>query len=267
MTFPERLKQLRLDAGLSQAELGKLVGVSRNAVSQWEAGTTDPSTRRLPALAMALKVPIDQLIANSPAYEDRIVEAATRLFDRLGYDETTVDVICAAADVAQHEFDALFTSKEELLYAVLHTYNDRTFDDMRRLPARYGNVLDRLKYLLHLYYAHDLNQLKLTAALHAYSWRWTEVRERENQRQLSDHHDAVVGILEDAAASGELRRGNFRSASELIFAAYTYGLRKAVFNSYDADRLIAHLEPQLLVILKGLGYSGSSEAPRPEGDC
>jgi hypothetical protein len=64
----------------------------------------------------------------------------------------------------------------------------------------------------------------------------------------------VTGILEDAVAAGELRHGNFRAASELIFAAYTYALRKAVFSGHDADKLINHLEPQLMVVLQGLGY-------------
>jgi len=261
VTFAERLKQFRLSAGLSQTDLGKLAGVSRNAVSQWEAGTTEPSTRRLQAIAMALRVPVDHLIATAPDYEDRSVEAATRLFDRLCYDQTTVDVVCAAADVSRHEFDALFADKDELLYAVLRAYNDRTFNDLRRIPAHYGTALDRLKYLLHLYYVHDLNRLRLTAALHAYSWRWNEVRERANQRQFSEHHEAVVAILDEAAAAGELRHGNFRAASELIFAAYTYCLRRALFAAYDADRLIAHLEPQLMLILKGLGYGAAKSGP------
>jgi hypothetical protein len=40
----------------------------------------------------------------------------------------------------------------------------------------------------------------------------------------------------------------------LIFAAYTYALRKAVFSGQDADKLINRLEPQLMVVLQGLGY-------------
>jgi transcriptional regulator with XRE-family HTH domain len=254
VSFPDKLKQLRKDAGLSQAKLGKRLGVTRNAVSQWEAGATEPSTKHLRKLAAALGAPLDQLVESTPAYEDEIITAATRLFDRLGYDKTSIEVICAAADVSQHEFDALFASKDELLYRVLTAYNERTFDDLRRIPAKYGTVVDRLKYLLHLYYVHDLAHLKLTAALHAYSWRWSEMRERDNQRQLSDHHDAVIAILEDAVGAGELHHGNFRAASELIFAAYTYALRKAVFSGHDADKLIAHLEPQLMVVLQGLGY-------------
>lgn len=36
--FPERIKQLRKEAGLSQSQLAELVGVSKAAVSCWETG-------------------------------------------------------------------------------------------------------------------------------------------------------------------------------------------------------------------------------------
>lgn len=266
VSFTETLKRLRLDAGLTQADLAKMLGVTRNAVSQWEAGTTQPATKHLPKLATILKVPLDHLVASTPAYEERIIETATRMFDRLGYDETSIEAVCAAADVSLPEFDAIFKSKDELLYRVLTAYNDRTFDSLRRIPAKYGDVLSRLRYLLHLYYVHDLDHIKLTAALHAYSWRWSETRERDNQRQLSEHHDAVVAILEQGVNEGELRHGSFRAASELIFAAYTYALRQAVFNGYDPDKLINHLEPQLKIILAGLGYRANRDTARPDDD-
>jgi len=262
VSFSEKLKQLRLDAALPQAELGKMLGVTRNAVSQWEAGRTQPATKHLHKLATIFRVPLDHLISSTPAYEDRIIEAATRMFDRLGYEETSIEMVSAAADVTPGEFDAIFQSKDELLYRVLTAYNDRTFDNLRRIPAKYGNVLSRLRYLLHLYYVHDLDHIRLTAALHSYSWRWSEMRERDNQRQLSDHHEAVLAILEQGVTDGELRHGNFRAASELIFGAYIYALRQAVFSGHDADKLIAHIEPQLKLILAGLGHQTDNDKQR-----
>ena len=68
VSFPDKLKQLRKDAGLSQAKLGKRLGVTRNAVSQWEAGATEPSTKHLRKLAAALGAPLDQLISALPRF-------------------------------------------------------------------------------------------------------------------------------------------------------------------------------------------------------
>lgn len=53
--FPERLKQLRKQAGLSQRQLANFVGVSMAAVSCWETGTREvPAGDNLVRLAQAL---------------------------------------------------------------------------------------------------------------------------------------------------------------------------------------------------------------------
>ncbi len=45
-----------------------------------------------------------------------LVEAATELFERNGYDETTIADIAAAADIGTRTFFGYFASKEELLF-------------------------------------------------------------------------------------------------------------------------------------------------------
>lgn len=53
--FPERIKQLRKEAGLSQKQLADYVGVSTGAVSCWETGTREvPAGDNLVRLADAL---------------------------------------------------------------------------------------------------------------------------------------------------------------------------------------------------------------------
>ncbi len=255
------MRELREAAGLTQAKIAKSAGVSRNAVTQWESGVTQPSTKHLILVARALSVPIDRILVPSAKTRERIIEAATRLFDRIGYDETSIEVVAATADVTLGEFQALFESKSELLYAVLSTYNDRTFEDLRRIPPRFGTVDARLKYLLRMYYVHDLAHIRLTAAFHAYSWQWSESRERENVRQLSDHHDTVISLLEEAADHGEIAHGNFRATSHAIFAIYTYSLRRAVYDKLDADALVSAIEPQLALQLKGLGWKAAPTPP------
>lgn len=42
MSIAENIKRIRLEHGLSQAELGKIAGVSDKAVSTWELGTKTP---------------------------------------------------------------------------------------------------------------------------------------------------------------------------------------------------------------------------------
>lgn len=60
-TLANTIAALRRKAGLSQDELAKRVGVRRQSVQQWEAGTTGPARRIVPALANVLGVPISVL--------------------------------------------------------------------------------------------------------------------------------------------------------------------------------------------------------------
>lgn len=56
-------------AGLTASELAQKVGVSRAAVSRWEAGLDAPSAVRLPLLADVLGCTIDQLYGRQPPTE------------------------------------------------------------------------------------------------------------------------------------------------------------------------------------------------------
>lgn len=134
-------------------------------------------------------------------------------------------------------------------------HNDRTLAKTSRIPPIFGSLNARLKYLLRLYYVNDLAHIKLTAALRAYSWQWGAARERDNTRQLSDHHEMVLALLEEAAAHEEISQGSFRAASSLILSAYTMSLRKAVFEGYAPDKLINYVQPQLEIIMNGLRAS------------
>ena len=62
MTYGERIRQGRETKGLTQEELAEVVGVSRQAVSKWENGTSDPSTSNLCALAKLYGIPVEELL-------------------------------------------------------------------------------------------------------------------------------------------------------------------------------------------------------------
>lgn len=57
MSFGKTLAAARKKAKLTQAELGEAVGVTSQAVSQWEREETAPELEKIPALARRLNVP------------------------------------------------------------------------------------------------------------------------------------------------------------------------------------------------------------------
>ena len=262
-----RLRALREAAGLSQTRLASLIGVSRNAVSQWESGETQPSSKRLAKLAKALKVQIDDLMMPATEAREKILSTAERLIDRLGVAEATVEVICATADVSRAQFDTLFGTREKLLNELIRKFNAQVFTELRRTPPRYGSLAARIKYLLRAFFVNDLANIRLKAAFLSHSWEWTSEQERESSIQFFEYHELVISLFNEAASKGHIRHGDFHAASHLILAAYTQALRRAVFDQYDADQLVAHLEPQILIILGGFdfhdvpGFSDDDDAP------
>lgn len=61
-----RIEQLRKEKGLTQAELGKELGVKRETVNQWESNTRDLKTQRIIDLAQFFGVTADYLLGLSP---------------------------------------------------------------------------------------------------------------------------------------------------------------------------------------------------------
>ena len=61
-TLGQRLKQHRTASKMTQEFVAEALGVSRQAVSKWENGTSDPSTTNLLALAKLYGVPAEELL-------------------------------------------------------------------------------------------------------------------------------------------------------------------------------------------------------------
>ncbi len=59
-TLGRKIKEFRVKKGITQEELGSLVGVTTQAVSKWERGGT-PDAELLPDIARVLGVSIDAL--------------------------------------------------------------------------------------------------------------------------------------------------------------------------------------------------------------
>lgn len=75
MEQKDTLSRLREQRGLTQQEVAEELGVSRQAVSQWEAGKTFPSMEKQLALSRLYGVSLEELYRDDTA-QDKEVEAA-----------------------------------------------------------------------------------------------------------------------------------------------------------------------------------------------
>ena len=58
----EKIKQIRVSRGMTQAEVAKKLGISRSGVNAWEMGITVPSTQYIIALSQLFNVSSDYLL-------------------------------------------------------------------------------------------------------------------------------------------------------------------------------------------------------------
>lgn len=63
--FGFNLKRLRLEAGLTQQELGKKLGTSQATYGKWEIGTVSPTLRSISRIAEVLDVPLEDLFRDN----------------------------------------------------------------------------------------------------------------------------------------------------------------------------------------------------------
>ena len=61
MDFGKKLSELRKQNGISQEKLAEMVGVSRQAVTKWESGKSNPDTENLIRLAEIFGISLDEL--------------------------------------------------------------------------------------------------------------------------------------------------------------------------------------------------------------
>ncbi len=85
MTIGERIKKQRNEKGLSQAELGALMGVSGSAIGQFETSSNPPKLGTLKKIADALGVPTSDLMDTDMGvtYEERIKNTALTIRELL----------------------------------------------------------------------------------------------------------------------------------------------------------------------------------------
>ena len=90
------IRALRLDKGLTQKQLGELIGVSGKAVSKWETGCGYPDISIIPALSKALDVNAEGLISGEQCANEAVSGNMKKL--RFYICPSCLNLIIAAGD-------------------------------------------------------------------------------------------------------------------------------------------------------------------------
>ncbi|WP_019776706.1 helix-turn-helix transcriptional regulator [Streptococcus sobrinus] len=141
------IKSARLKAGMTQKELGKILGVTKQTIINYEKGTTEPSWERLEDIAKALKIDVDELFPYSELGEKKgdlkWAEHLERLANNFQYARMAEEELLLQSlfdySKFQREVDQKNYTKEQLNHA-LELESNNTMSDENKIE------LIKLKY-------------------------------------------------------------------------------------------------------------------------
>lgn len=71
MDFGDKLKQIRINQGLSQEQLAEKIGVSRQAITKWETKRGMPDVENMVILAEIFKMTLDELVLQEMQHQEK----------------------------------------------------------------------------------------------------------------------------------------------------------------------------------------------------
>ena len=107
------ISRLRKEKGMTQEELGTAIGVTSQAVSKWECGST-PDVELLPRIADAFGVSLDLLFGREHKYEDVCELVAKRIVCAKDKKEQIETAFLYGIDLQMAVFGAVTKNEEEL---------------------------------------------------------------------------------------------------------------------------------------------------------
>ena len=102
MTIGEHIMLLRKQKGLSQAELGKIIGTSGDVIGRYERDVITPSIDVIVNVADALEVSIDFLVGKTKMVLDK--QAVKRLEDISKLPDDNKNFVLNLIDMALRDF-------------------------------------------------------------------------------------------------------------------------------------------------------------------
>lgn len=114
MDFSTKLRNLRIQRGLTQMEMAEGLGTSQSSITSWEQGRREPDFTTIKRIALFFNVPMSSLLPSSDDLEDGLVESVAEalhqnsklklLFDRSKYlSDSDLDVVLGVVNAIQKE--------------------------------------------------------------------------------------------------------------------------------------------------------------------
>lgn len=134
MKIGEKIKALRKTKGISQDSLAGALGVTFQAVSKWETGTTAPDVSLIPSIASYFGVSIDELFDYNVLENEKMIDGICREAARYRLDDPV------RAEEILREGLKQFPSNEKMLTVLVYV--------LWAIPGRDNDLIDTCKTLI-----------------------------------------------------------------------------------------------------------------------
>lgn len=139
MQFGEKIKAAREAAGLTQEQLGQMVGVSRKSIAYYESNTRRPKAEMIVKLANALKVGVNYFISEEDLAKmtqtETFIDEAKKQFGMRGKAQAKYLLDQTSALFAGGELDE--EDEEEFFKTITQIYFDAKNKAKKYTPKKY----------------------------------------------------------------------------------------------------------------------------------
>lgn len=183
---------------------------------------------------------------------ERVLAAARRLFSERGYEGATIRDIAQAAGMSTGAVFASFVDKSELFEEILTADYEVIYAQMTQAARTAKTVDEALLGLFGVAYSFHVEQLPLLRASIAVSWTRSEAAERRARADLKHIFRLIAEALQRGVDQGQLKNDiDAKLLAEIVWDVYVANYRRAVYDGWSVDALLARLSDQLKIIFAG----------------
>jgi AcrR family transcriptional regulator len=143
----------------------------------------------------------------APQRREQLIEVATKLFAKFGYEATTTAAIAEAAKVTEPILYRHFKSKQELFIAIARAMSQQTLDSWQHLIDRAADPAEQIRLIAREFPEH-LNQL--SDAYHVLHGALATSRDRKVMAVIREHYEDIETFFCAIVRAGQ-EKGIFRN--------------------------------------------------------
>ncbi|MCC9294386.1 helix-turn-helix transcriptional regulator [Clostridium sp. WLY-B-L2] len=276
----EKIRYFRKKLNLTQEQLAKNSGLSRNAIYNYENGRRSPDIETLNKIAAALDTNVYNLIDNDTTLTSKLIKLFEKTICKNSRDaKNTLELICELVDIDEEVINKALENEEDISESYLTSMIDIIFKDSpgafqkfykenkKFIFSRYDIVTERcselnIKYLNYLNYLTALNTESPSKHIsNLYQKAKNNTLTGEDIKDIEDYKQ--LELMNNSDAFGGLQ--NYTDKDYAAFKTFKELLKQLDYSDDDVKNYSDDIFPKIKVqIEKEILYLKNKDTPQHE---